>query len=167
MDRPNSAKEAYLASRRAAMVDQIKKAEPHVQWNDVEVAHDKGRQCEITLPHNCSIRGIIFRYGSESTLELKRFNVPDELQRNGIGRILLEKLAEEARSHKVTKVSGNIASEGGLNSMAGFFGQENLRLASPENGESIGFDQAVTELKKPDRKTGVPFSADMPAEKEN
>jgi len=144
------------------MVEQIKQATPQVQWRDVTVAHDKGRECEITLPHNCSIKAIVFRDGDNYNLEIRRFNVLPELQGSGIERILLDKLIEEARGHKATTASGSIESEGGLQSLASVFGAENMRLTAPHSSDVINLDQALVELAKPHREAGVAFTAPLP-----
>jgi GNAT superfamily N-acetyltransferase len=131
-------------------------------WEKPSYADKKDDYCTIELGNNCSIQGLFSTINKINNLEIRRFNVNEKIQKQGIGKKLLDNLMEEAKKRNVQKVTGNIVSEGGLRSMAKYFKKENLHMKNPKNStEFLNFEEALEYLGSRGEGEGIMFEVNL------
>lgn len=110
---------------------------------------------KISLPHMCSITGILVYptlTSNDSSLYINMFNLPEEFQQKGIGQRLLQCIVAYAKTYGATVLSGNVTSRAALKTRARVFGQDKLtfysRTGLGKKGDQIirNFDEILSKL---------------------
>ena len=109
-------------------VAEILATDPEIQLT--KYPDDKQSILSIWLPKNCNIYGSIHADGH---VHISNFEVPSELQGNGIGERLLRIFSEKAKENGATVLTGWIKSISALKTRKKVFGKDNLKIYTKDN----------------------------------
>ncbi len=128
------------------LIEEVAKARPKASWKTY--VPDQQYGVVITLPHENFISGtLIDKNNSERQIYIDMFQVPDELQKQGIGTRLLKLLVAEAKYYDADTLGGHITGDSALKTTAKVFGKENLQFYNHVTGKKLDqtYEQALKE----------------------
>jgi len=128
------------------LIEEIAKARPKASWKTY--IPDQQYGVVITLPHENFISGTLTDINnSERQIYIDMFNVPDNLQKQGLGTKLLKSLTAEAKYYNATMLNGHITSDSALKTTAKVFDKENLQFYNHVTGKKLDltYEQALKE----------------------
>lgn len=115
---------------------EIKDARPEPKW--IMVSQELW-SLTITLPHGCSVEGELDI--TSGVFTINDINVPDRLQKHGIGTRLLKTFTLLGIARGAKELWGYVTSESGLKNRARVFGAENLEFY-----DSTGFEKRKMDI---------------------